>query len=133
MRRLHDGGRIVSSNDLDEHGIAEAQACGRMAVDADGFGYVYLPKDAPAAEQFDLQRYGQLRQEIEQADHDHAYTLETTSRRILEMAGWRYTCKTPGSMWRWTRDGVYHSTSDALRAVDEQFGHLLDEPADLDD
>jgi len=40
---LKHGGKIVSSNDLTAAAIAAAQACSRMYVDADGFGYVYLP------------------------------------------------------------------------------------------
>jgi len=46
LRKLANGGRIVSSNDLTECAIADASACGRMHVDERGFGYVYLP-DSP--------------------------------------------------------------------------------------
>jgi len=43
LRKLANGGRIVSSNDLTAMAIADAQACGRMLVDDRGFGYVYVP------------------------------------------------------------------------------------------
>lgn len=43
LRLLRQGGSIVSSGDLPAEAIAAARACGRMTVDDDGFGYVYLP------------------------------------------------------------------------------------------
>lgn len=50
IRMLANGGRIVSSNDLPSGAIDVARACGRMHVDEDGFGYIYLPKGADAIE-----------------------------------------------------------------------------------
>ena len=46
LRLLRQGGLIVSSGDLSVEAIAAARACGRMTVDADGFGYVYLPPES---------------------------------------------------------------------------------------
>lgn len=43
-RLARDGGCIVSSNDCSRMEIADAQAHGRMFVDADGLGYVLRTK-----------------------------------------------------------------------------------------
>lgn len=40
---LRNGGRIISSAHCTEYQIAQAQACGRMYIDKDGFGFVYFP------------------------------------------------------------------------------------------
>ena len=42
IQKLRDGGVIISTNDMSAEEISEARAGGRMFVDADGFGYVYL-------------------------------------------------------------------------------------------
>lgn len=42
---ITDGGAIVSSNECSEMEIANAQATGRFAVDAEGFGYVRRTKE----------------------------------------------------------------------------------------
>jgi hypothetical protein len=49
LKKLRDGGNVVSSNDCSEAEVAYAQACGRIYVDEDGFGYIYRPKPAPPA------------------------------------------------------------------------------------
>lgn len=41
------GGVIVGTNMLTALGIAEALACGRMHIDADGLGFVLLPHCVP--------------------------------------------------------------------------------------
>jgi cell pole-organizing protein PopZ len=41
----YEGGAIVSSNDCSEMEIADAQATGRFAVDAEAFGYVRRTKE----------------------------------------------------------------------------------------
>lgn len=44
FKQLRDGGRIVSSNRCTVLEISEADACGRMIVDEDSFGYVFINK-----------------------------------------------------------------------------------------
>lgn len=39
------GGKIVTSSDVNHLEIADARVDGRMWVDADGIGYVFMPKD----------------------------------------------------------------------------------------
>lgn len=39
------GGRVVSSNDLNQFQISESQAAGRWYVDQNGFGWAVLPWD----------------------------------------------------------------------------------------
>ena len=46
VRKLRHGGRIVSTAELSTVEIAVANGCGRMIVDDDHLGYVYLPPDA---------------------------------------------------------------------------------------
>lgn len=46
-----DGGRIVSTNDLEPMAIAFAQAASRMYVDKDGFGFVHIPANASEVQQ----------------------------------------------------------------------------------
>ena len=43
LHRLKDGGSIVSSNNLTELAISQAQACKRFFVDKDGYGFAYIP------------------------------------------------------------------------------------------
>lgn len=48
MKELFDllakyGGKIVSSNDLNEIEISQARASSRMYVDEDSLGYIWLP------------------------------------------------------------------------------------------
>lgn len=50
VRMLAHGGRIVSTSELTPTDIAIARANDRMWVDANGYGYVYLPSNARAAE-----------------------------------------------------------------------------------
>lgn len=42
---FHKGGAIVSSSDCSEAEIVAAQACGRFAVDENGFGFVRRTKE----------------------------------------------------------------------------------------
>ncbi len=42
---IEHGGAIVSSNDASLIEIANAEACGRFAVNADGFGFVRRTKE----------------------------------------------------------------------------------------
>lgn len=43
FEKLKFGGRIVSSSDCTHSEIAQAQACERMYIDENGFGFVYFP------------------------------------------------------------------------------------------
>lgn len=43
LNLLKTGGKVVSSAHCSELEIAQAQSCGRMFIDQDGFGFVYLP------------------------------------------------------------------------------------------
>ena len=44
LKKLRDGGKIVSSSDLSELEIAQARACDRFYIDDDNFGFAYFPK-----------------------------------------------------------------------------------------
>jgi len=46
VKRLQEGGKIVSSGSLSIASISQAQACNRFFVDEEGFGYAYFPKHA---------------------------------------------------------------------------------------
>lgn len=49
FEKLKNGGKIVSTSDLNNYDIASARACGRMYVDKDGFGFVYFSKSEPVS------------------------------------------------------------------------------------
>lgn len=44
IQKLRKGGKIVSSGELANESIAQAQACRRFFTDNESFGYVYFPK-----------------------------------------------------------------------------------------
>lgn len=50
MRRLLDGGSIVSSATLSASSIALARSADRLWVDTEGYGYVYVPGPLAFAE-----------------------------------------------------------------------------------
>jgi hypothetical protein len=45
FQKLKNGGKIVSSASCTELEIAQAKACGRIYVDEQGYGFIYLPEN----------------------------------------------------------------------------------------